>query len=99
MFEKIKKLIPGNKEIITWEKSAAEAITKVGAEATYYGNVYPIYTKIFDGEKTQGELGAPLNYVPDYTGLAFRSWQAYIESDIAGIIFKLDSWIWIKITM
>ena len=88
MFENLKKLLPGGKkEVITWQQSAAAAIkNKPEIEATYFGNAYPIYTKVFDGEKTQGELGAPVNYVPDYTALAFRSWQAYVTSDIAQII-------------
>lgn len=42
----------------------------------------------FDGEKTYGELGNPINYTPKYELLAARSWQAYAENDICKIIIN-----------
>jgi len=89
----------GKKEQATWaslaEKAALggseklEAQTKLGElKASYHGEPYQIYETIYDGEKSQGSLGAPLAYFPDYASLSFRSWQAYTESDLAQIIIK-----------
>jgi len=52
------------------------------------------YTKSFDGEKNFGEVGPIINYRPDYIGLRYRSWQAYLESDIAKTILNRFS-VWI----
>ena len=57
-------------------------------KSSFYDQPYEVYETIFDGEKTQGELGAPIKYFPDYNTLSYRSWQAYTESDIAQIIVK-----------
>ena len=81
----------GKKEKETWAQLAAKAIQAETGErksASYYGHEYNIYETVFDGEKTQGELGRPLSYLPDYNALSFRSWQAYTESDLAQIIIK-----------
>jgi hypothetical protein len=48
----------------------------------------------FDGEKTPGEIGPILRYVMDYHALSARSWQAYIESDIAKTITdRFSMWV------
>jgi lambda family phage portal protein len=54
-------------------------------EASYY---YPIYTNHYDGEKNVGELGAPVNVVPDFKSLSARSREQYLKSDIAKIIIN-----------
>lgn len=79
------------KEQMTWAQKAEQALKqelKPTKNASYFGHEYNIIETIFDGEKTQGELGSPLSYMPDYNALSFRSWQAYTESDIAQIIVK-----------
>lgn len=42
----------------------------------------------FDGEKNAGELGIIREYYPDYYNMAARSWQAYMESEIAQIVIN-----------
>ncbi|MCK5617535.1 phage portal protein, partial [Candidatus Pacearchaeota archaeon] len=81
----------------TWSQLAAKAAQDYKPdkiEASFYGQEYSVIEEIFDGEKTQGELGAPLSYVPSYTSLSYRSWQAYTESDLAQIIVKAHvNWV------
>ena len=45
-----------------------------------------INSKIFDGEKTPGELGRPINLIPDYRALRQRAYEADLESDVIKII-------------
>lgn len=42
----------------------------------------------FDGEKNYGELGPIRTYIPDYHSLNSRSYQAYLESEIAQTILN-----------
>lgn len=87
----------GTKQKETWAQLAKEAVMQhnsEGAQASFYGESYPVYETIFDGEKTQGELGAPISYTPDYKSLSYRSWQAYTESDLAQIVVKAHvNWV------
>lgn len=87
----------GKKEKITWAQKAQQAVMQFREEtpsASYFGGSYPVIETTFDGEKTQGELGAPLSYIPDYNALSFRSWQAFTESDLAQIIIKAHvNWV------
>ncbi len=57
-----------------------------------YGFYAPVIYRGFQGEKTIGELGNPVNYVPNHRALRFRGYQAYLENDIvktiAGKFFK-----------
>lgn len=84
------------KEKETWSQQAAKAMMNFEnkPQASYFGQEYSIIETVWDGEKTQGELGAPLSYVPDYRGLSFRSWKAYTDSDLAQIIVKAHvNWV------
>lgn len=86
----------GKKERLTWAQMAEKAVmqTSKDIKASFYGGSYPIIETTFDGEKTQGELGAPLSYLPDYNALSYRSWQAFTESDLAQIIIKAHvNWV------
>lgn len=47
----------------------------------------PVY-EVYNGEKSYGELGAPIMYSADFRSLAIRSWQSYYESDITQMIMK-----------
>lgn len=51
-----------------------------------YGTSYPIVYKKWDGEKTLGELGAPIKRIPDYELLRTRSYDAYATIDTVKII-------------
>lgn len=55
-------------------------------EASYGRKPYMPEWEIYDGEKTFGELGRPINYQADFRSLAIRSWQSFYESDITQII-------------
>ncbi len=53
----------------------------------------PVIYENFTGEKNFGELGSVHDYYMDYRILALRSWQAYVESDIAkNIISEFCNW-------
>jgi len=54
----------------------------------------PIYRSPYDGEKTPGEMGAAKDYTLLYDYLRVRSWQAYLDSEIAQIVInKFVSWV------
>jgi capsid protein len=56
-----------------------------------YNNVFRIS---YDGEKNLGEIGPIRDYRLDYEGLRLRSWQAYLESEIAQFVLnKFVSWV------
>lgn len=42
----------------------------------------------YDGEKTPGEVGPIRSYFPDYTALRERSWQLFLESEVAQIVMN-----------
>lgn len=76
----------------TWDDNAREAIVDI--DDSYYGNEYIPQESTWDGEKTQGELGAPIEYDMSYSTLAARSWQLYAESEIAKILIETQvEWI------
>lgn len=76
-----------------WSEKA-KALATAEPKASYKQTEYQIYETIWDGEKTTGELGAPLSYMPDYSGLSYRSWQAFTESDLAQILVKATvNWV------
>jgi capsid protein len=55
---------------------------------------YKMYPIPFNGEKNLGEMGPIRNYRPDYIALRYRSYQAFIESDVAQTILKkFTKWV------
>lgn len=59
-----------------------------------YGNLYPIPTRTFDGEKTPGELGNVINLIPDYNSLRLRAYEQELKSDLVKIITgKFFKWV------
>ena len=59
-----------------------------------YGHNYTPVSRVWDGEKTLGELGTPIMNVPDYNVLRIRSYDAYTKSDIVRIITsKYFHWV------
>lgn len=92
--EKIKEL---EQKLDNANAVANEAVAQASAYPMIPGSGYvlPYYRfTMYNGEKNDGALGPILNVVPDYYGLAQRSWQSYITSDIAKTI--IDKWItWI----
>lgn len=72
-----------------WQAQAQahlRASAPVEASNEYRYKPYPVYTERWDGERSFGELGFPLNYLPDFRNLSYRSWQAFYESDVTQTI-------------
>lgn len=55
-----------------------------------WGNTYSV---IYDGEKNIGEIGPIKSYQIDFKSLSNRSWQSYLDSDIAKTVLNRFS-IW-----
>lgn len=52
------------------------------------------YSMPFDGEKDFGEVGPALDYLPNFQVLSLRSWQMFMDSDIARTVLeKYVLWI------
>lgn len=49
---------------------------------------YPVEQKEYDGEKTDGDLGAPYEYYLDYEAMASRAWQHFIDTDFVSIVLE-----------
>lgn len=47
-----------------------------------------MYRHSFDGEKNLGGIGPVRDYVPNHDILRLRSWQAFLDSDIAQTVIK-----------
>lgn len=53
-----------------------------------------LYVFSYDGEKNLGEVGPIKDMRPNHTALSLRSWQAYLESEIAQtIINRFCTWV------
>lgn len=60
-------------------------VPKINASFGRYGTLGSI---AFNGEKNYGEIGPIKSYFPDYGALRARSWQLYLESEIAQIVLN-----------
>lgn len=49
------------------------------------GISYPIIAQTFDGEHRIGDMGAPIEFMPQYQQLAVRSWEAFTTSEVASL--------------
>jgi capsid protein len=76
-------------------KSPTEKVAIVESPKAFLGGPgYRLYPVSFNGEKNLGEIGPIKNYRPDYLALRYRSYQAYIESDVAQTILKkFTKWV------
>lgn len=55
---------------------------------------YAVNTRTFDGEKTPGEMGVPINLVPEHNGLRHRAYEAQLKSDVIKMITgKFFKWV------
>lgn len=62
-----------------------------GANYGHWGQSFAIS---FDGEKNAGEIGPILDYRLNHKALAARSWQAYLESEIARTVLnRFTVWV------
>ena len=74
-------------------KSDINALKVVNLEASF-GERGASYVVSFDGEKNKGEIGPVIKYQLFYNALRLRSWQTYLESDIAKTVLdKYSLWI------
>lgn len=74
-----------------WQSMPKMEFKKNDSSARYGGQTF---VKSFDGEKNLGEIGPATHYILDHARLRIRSYQAYLESDLAQtIINKYCSWI------
>lgn len=81
----------GIAEFFGYKKISKESVQEVDSvvyqqDASYYGPLYPVISKVWDGEKTLGELGAVIRNIPDYDRLRLRSYDAYATKDVVKII-------------
>jgi capsid protein len=75
-------------------ESQNDSARKIKASYGNYDGSYHQYAVTFNGEKNLGEIGPIKNYRPDYAALRLRSWQAYLESEIAQTILKkFTKWV------
>lgn len=59
-----------------------------------YGQPYRVINKVWDGEKTLGNLGTVVRNIPDFQRLRLRSYDAYAKSDAVKIISsKFFYWV------
>lgn len=79
-------------KIVETEIIPVSVKTNNSPEANYAGT--PLFSVSFNGEKNMGEIGPIKDYKPDYDLLRLRSWQAYIESEVAQIVMKrFTTWV------
>jgi len=58
------------------------------------GQYRTLFSFIYNGEKNLGEVGPPKDYIIDFGVLRVRSWQMFIESDMASIVLsKFCHWV------
>lgn len=75
-------------------QNIAQQPSSVYYDASLYGHQYTPVKRVWDGEKTLGELGTPIKNIPDYDVLRIRSYDAYTKSDIVRIITsKYFHWV------
>lgn len=59
-----------------------------------YGRYNTLFSVGYDGGKNFGEIGPIKNYKPEYAILRIRSWQAFLESEIAQtVLSKFGTWV------
>lgn len=62
--------------------------------ASYHPSSTWIYTQSYNGEKNLGEIGPIKKYSLDYEALRYRSWQAFLESEITQtVIGRYITWM------
>lgn len=79
----------GKKEKETGGSAPGDAVKSslfYGDDMRYTSPWVPITYKTFNGEKNAGELGAPVNLIPDYRSLRIRAHEVNLTSDIIKII-------------
>jgi capsid protein len=77
----------GDESKVDQPKQSPSAIHRTGN----WGRAYAIS---FDGEKSYGEIGPVVSYTLDHAGLRYRSWDAYLTSEIARTVLdRFSMWV------
>jgi capsid protein len=69
-------------------KSAPESLIGFSNNGGGAGSGRVVHVEGYDGEKNFGEIGPVTNYVLDLPALRFRSWKAYLDSEIAQTVIE-----------
>jgi len=78
-------------EPTTTNKTVVNDPRAVSRQGGQWGQAYSLP---YNGEKDLGEMGPAVNYWLDYDNLRTRSWQAYLDSDIAHTVLnKMTLWM------
>lgn len=86
--------LPGNNADQQTEPTAYAYGNDVGYGSSMYTNTPLIGFGIFNGEKTPGALGIPINLRSDPAAIRYRAYEAYTTSDVINIITgKLFKWV------
>ncbi len=77
------------------DKAEIQAPSKPEAQASVHGSVgSTLFAVSYTGEKSLGGMGPIKDYKPAYEVLRLRSWQAYLESDIAQTVLnRFLTWV------
>lgn len=76
------------------EKKKAITQDRYSPRADGYTQHNTLYVYSFDGEKNLGEVGPIKDLRPNHQALSMRSWQAFLESEIAQtIIGRYCTWV------
>lgn len=77
-----------------WQELVGPISNKVMRRDPHAYSYNNVFTVSYTGEKNLGEAGPVIDYKPNFDILRFRSWQAYLESEIAQTILKkYTTWI------
>lgn len=98
-FDKMKSVMPswmgfgGNLELSEGNQDETREVPTAEFMGGGGGTYRYLFSVSYNGEKNLGEIGPIKDYRPDYDLLRLRSWQAYLESDVAmTIINKKIRW-------
>jgi capsid protein len=62
--------------------------------ASLQNSLFTEQSILFDGEKTEGELGYPKEVIPDYYSAGERAWELQLTNDVAKLIMnKWCKWV------
>jgi len=88
LFADFKEKLTNTKKLESIQNELKQVQANYQQQYYYYP---PIYFAPYTGEKTPGEMGAAKNYNLQYNYLRTRSWQAFLESELAQIIINKSS--------
>lgn len=89
-FDKIKILLTGKEE----QKTPVTTADRYRPRVESFTEHHTLHVFSYDGEKNFGEVGPIKDLRPNHAALSMRSWQAFLESEIAQtIINRFSVWV------